>query len=205
MKSKEKLLYFLKHLYELCIGAGTGKTKVLTRKVAYLINDLNVPPSAILAVTFTNKAAKEMISRIEKYCQQNKEKLNVLTFHSFCTSVLRKEIRVLGYHTDFYIVDENDKEQIFKRIYNKLEITPHEISYKTTAQYISWAKNFSEDPAEFANVLNREKRPTILIKIYLEYLNELALQGLWFWWFSYSNSSFIYIKTWYFKKIPGKI
>ncbi|MCU9936137.1 UvrD-helicase domain-containing protein [Mycoplasmopsis cynos] len=123
-EKQREAVVFLKHLYELWYGAGTGKTKVLTRKVAYLINDLNVPPSAILAVTFTNKAAKEMISRIEKYCQQNKEKLNVLTFHSFCTSVLRKEIRVLGYHTDFYIVDENDKEQIFKRIYNKLEITP---------------------------------------------------------------------------------
>ncbi|VEU64801.1 ATP-dependent helicase [Mycoplasmopsis cynos] len=175
-KQREAVVFFEAPL-RIVAGAGTGKTKVLTRKVAYLINDLNVPPSAILAVTFTNKAAKEMISRIEKYCQQNKEKLNVLTFHSFCTSVLRKEIRVLGYHTDFYIVDENDKEQIFKRIYNKLEITPHEISYKTSAQYISWAKNFSEDPAEFANVLNREKRPTILAKIYLEYLNELALQG----------------------------
>ncbi|WP_117275310.1 ATP-dependent helicase [Mycoplasmopsis edwardii] len=175
-KQRQAVEYFDKPL-RIIAGAGTGKTKVLTRKVAYLINDLNVSPKSILAVTFTNKAAKEMINRIEKYCQQIKEKLNVLTFHSFCTTILRNDIRELGYRREFYIIDEHDKEQIFKKIYSKLEITTHEISYKTTAQYISWAKNFSEDPNEFAKVLNEENKPTILAKIYLEYLNELALHG----------------------------
>ncbi|AKF40932.1 ATP-dependent DNA helicase [Mycoplasmopsis canis UFG4] len=175
-KQKQAVVYFDKPL-RIIAGAGTGKTKVLTRKVAYLINDLGISPHSILAVTFTNKAAKEMISRIEKYCQNNKDTLNVQTFHAFCTSILRQDIRQLGYRKDFYIIDEHDKEQIFKKIYNKLEITAHEISYKTTAQYISWAKNYSEDPNEFAKILNEENKPTILAKIYLEYLNELALQG----------------------------
>lgn len=175
-KQREAVVYFDTPL-RIIAGAGSGKTKVLTRKVSYLINDLNVPVEAILAVTFTNKAAQELVQRISNYCQQDIKKINAKTFHSFCADVLRKDIRELGYPTSFQIIDEQDKDAILKKIYKGLEITTSEIPYKTASQYISWAKNFSEDPKEFAKILAQEKKPSILNKIYIEYLNELAING----------------------------
>ncbi|WP_036458665.1 ATP-dependent helicase [Mycoplasma leonicaptivi] len=174
-KQKEAVVYFDTNL-RIIAGAGTGKTKVLTRKVSYLINDLGISPRAILAVTFTNKAAKEMVNRIEKYCQNNKEELNVMTFHSFCTSVLRKDVRAIGYRNDFYIIDEEDKIKLLKRIYDQLNITTNEVSYQSAIQYITWAKNFTNNPSQFSDELKKEN-DTILTEIFHAYLNELARQG----------------------------
>ncbi|WP_322910641.1 ATP-dependent helicase [Mycoplasmopsis felis] len=155
-------------------GAGTGKTKVLTRKVAYLINALGISPKNILGVTFTNKAAQEMSTRISKYCYTNNEKLNIMTFHSFCSSILRKEIHHLGFKNDFTIIDEPDKLQILKEVYKKLNISSNEVSHKNAIQYISWFKNFNKDINELYKTNSSDD---ILNKIYIEYTNELAKNG----------------------------
>ncbi|QGZ97682.1 AAA family ATPase [Mycoplasma sp. NEAQ87857] len=174
-KQKEAVEYFEKPL-RIIAGAGSGKTKVLTRKVAYLVNTLGISPKNILAVTFTNKACNEMSSRIAKYCEDNKLKIKVFTFHSLCANILRKHIRLIGYPTDFLIIDEIDKVQILQEIYRRLQVSTHEISYKNMIQYISWAKNYGYDANQFADKL-KDQVSDVIPRIYQEYLNELASKG----------------------------
>ncbi|WP_084644110.1 ATP-dependent helicase [Mycoplasmopsis cricetuli] len=171
---KEAVEYFDTPL-RIIAGAGSGKTKVLTRKVAYLINDLKISPSKILAVTFTNKASEEMKTRISKYIE-NKEHLKIYTFHSLCANILRKFIHLLGYPNNFLILDEVDKNQVISKIYKKIGLSQQEISYKNMIQYISWAKNNYYDIYELAEKLNLTIEDPI-IKVYTEYLNELATTG----------------------------
>lgn len=96
-------------------GAGSGKTKVLTHRIAYLIESLGINPFNILAVTFTNKAAKEMKERVEKLVEFDIKRLWISTFHSFCARFLRREISILGkYRQDFIIIDEDDAMKILK-------------------------------------------------------------------------------------------
>ncbi|MBN4084506.1 ATP-dependent helicase [Mycoplasma sp. CSL10166] len=172
-KQNQAVKYFDKHL-RIIAGAGTGKTKVLTRKIAYLINILGIPAKNILGVTFTNKAAQEMSIRVEKYCNNLETKLNIKTFHSFCATILRNEIHNLGYRNSFTIVDEPDKIQILSAIYKKLGITSSEISYKSAIHYISTQKNNTTDYNQFYNIKNMDQ---IEDKIYFEYINELARNG----------------------------
>ncbi|TDV23268.1 DNA helicase-2/ATP-dependent DNA helicase PcrA [Mycoplasmopsis mustelae] len=155
-------------------GAGTGKTKVLTRKVSYLINVLGISPKKILAVTFTNKAAQEMSVRIKKYCRENNEKLNIMTFHSFCANILRREIHNLGYNNNFTILDENDKNMILSNVYKELGITINEVSYKNAIQYISYVKNFNKD---IRDLYKNKNSDGILNDIYIQYTNYLAKNG----------------------------
>ena len=95
-------------------GAGSGKTRVLTYRISYLINELRVDPWRILAITFTNKVAKEMKDRIIKLNPDITSKLYIQTYHSFCVRFLRSEIHNLGYVTNFTILDDEDKEKIIK-------------------------------------------------------------------------------------------
>ncbi|MGZ9756184.1 ATP-dependent helicase [Mycoplasma sp. 4423] len=155
-------------------GAGTGKTKVLTRKVSYLINAYGISPSKILAVTFTNKAAQEMSGRIQKYCNESKDKLNIMTFHSFCAGILKKEIHLLGYKNNFIIIDEADKEQVLAKIYKEFDITTNEVSYKSALQHISHIKNFNKN---ISDLYKEEGEKSILNKIYVQYTNYLAQNG----------------------------
>lgn len=97
-------------------GAGSGKTRVLTYRISYLINELGVDPWRILAITFTNKVAKEMKDRIIKLNPDITSKLYIQTYHSFCVRFLRSEIHNLGYVTNFTILYEEDKEKIIKDI-----------------------------------------------------------------------------------------
>ncbi|RIV16408.1 ATP-dependent helicase [Mycoplasmopsis gallopavonis] len=173
-KQKEAVEYFASPL-RIIAGAGSGKTKVLTRKVAYLINDLGISPSQILGVTFTNKASNEMVERISQYVQPD-IKINVYTFHSFCAKVLRKHINALGFRQNFLIIDEVDQRQILSEIYQNLEISVHEISYKNMIQYISWAKSFDLTQEEVATKL-KDEASELIAKIYQEYLNQLAAKG----------------------------
>ncbi|HNZ37763.1 MAG TPA: UvrD-helicase domain-containing protein, partial [Candidatus Marinimicrobia bacterium] len=89
-------------------GAGSGKTKVLAHKVAYLIENKIVAPQNILAVTFTNKAARELGERVEKYIGKKARQVNIGTFHSICARLLRREIECLGYSSNFTIYDAED-------------------------------------------------------------------------------------------------
>ncbi|SJZ43355.1 ATP-dependent helicase [Mycoplasmopsis verecunda] len=176
-KQREAVKYFDSPL-RIIAGAGSGKTRVLTRKIAYLINDLGVRPKNILAVTFTNKAANEMKQRVIQYTDKSlKNELKISTFHSFCAEFLRKHIRLLGYHNDFLIIDEPDKNQILGNIYRKLDISSHDISYKTMIEYISYAKNMELNYNDLCEELQREGHSKIIADVYQEYLNELTAKG----------------------------
>ncbi len=97
-------------------GAGSGKTKVLTHRIAYIINELGIDPFNILAVTFTNKAATEMKHRVSNLLNINTKNMWISTFHSFCSRILRKEIHHLGYSTNFSIIDSDDALKIIKKL-----------------------------------------------------------------------------------------
>ena len=120
-------------------GAGSGKTRVLTYRIAYLISELGIDPTNILAVTFTNKAAREMKERVEKLLEIDAKNLWISTFHSFCARFLRKEIKILQkYRNDFVIIDDDDSLKILKDVMkdNNYSLTP-----KEAMRYISIAKN----------------------------------------------------------------
>ena len=120
-------------------GAGSGKTRVLTYRIAYLIESLGIDPYNILAVTFTNKAANEMKERVEKLLDMNVKNLWISTFHSFCARFLRREIYVLDkYRPNFIIIDEDDALKILKE---EMKDKDFHLSPKDVMNYISLAKN----------------------------------------------------------------
>ena len=101
-------------------GAGSGKTRVLTHRVAHLV-DMGVPPWSILAITFTNKAAREMKERIEKLVGEGADDIWVSTFHACCARILRKDIEKLGYQRNFSIYDDDDQMALIKAILKELD------------------------------------------------------------------------------------
>lgn len=124
-------------------GAGSGKTRVLTRKIVYLIKEKGIKPENILAVTFTNKAAKEMKARVLKLLGVKSLKLNIGTFHSICAKILREEIHSLGFSSNFAIYDVDDQTTLIKSIIRKLEISK-DISASAIRNRISALKNRME-------------------------------------------------------------
>ncbi|ADE19532.1 ATP-dependent helicase [Mycoplasma crocodyli] len=171
----EAVKYFDTHL-RIIAGAGAGKTKVLTRKIAYLINEMGVLPRQILAVTFTNKACKEMYQRVAQYCSTSIHQINIFTFHAFCGHILRREAALLGYKNDFQIIDEADKTMILKNIYKDLDISSHEISFSSMIQQISWAKNAHMSVDDLAKHIN-ESVNDIVPKVYNLYTEFLIKKG----------------------------
>ena len=121
-------------------GAGSGKTKVITYKIAYLIDAIAIRPSQILAVTFTNKAAKEMKERTEQIIGEEINDLFIGTFHSICAKILRREIKFLGYKENFSILDEDDSTNVIKDIMKDLNLDPKYINPNEVKNYISKAK-----------------------------------------------------------------
>ena len=103
-------------------GAGSGKTRVLTYRIAHLVEDLGVFPWSILAITFTNKAAAEMRERIEKLAGESAADVWVSTFHSGCAKILRRDIEKLGYTRSFTIYDDDDTQTALKEILKRLNI-----------------------------------------------------------------------------------
>ena len=129
----------------LLAGAGSGKTLVITKKIAYLIKECEVPPERIMAVTFINKAANEMKNRVCEFLPEIKPyRLFVRTFHSACLRILKENANYIGYKSDFIILDESDKLTIIKRIL-KEEETPKSITPKLIIKFISNIKNEMED------------------------------------------------------------
>ena len=104
-------------------GAGSGKTRVLTTRIVYLIYEKQIAPWNILAITFTNKAAQEMRERIVALVGQAGEKVWASTFHSTCVRILRNEINYIGYDTNFVIYDESDQLTLLKMILNLLALS----------------------------------------------------------------------------------
>lgn len=131
-------------------GAGSGKTMVLTHRIAYLIHQFNVDPYNILAVTFTNKAAEEMRERIEKLIAQDSENIWMSTFHSIAVRILRREINKLGYDRKFTIYDTTDQKALIKDIIkNELNLDTQQFKPRSVLNQISNAKNELIDVAAF--------------------------------------------------------
>ena len=135
-------------------GAGSGKTRVITYRIAHLIENLNVAPDSILAVTFTNKAAAEMVERVEHLLGGRLlRKPLISTFHSFCVRVLRRDIEAMrigdtGYKKDFAIYDEADQQSVVKQVMRRLGIDDKQHKPSAVLSRISWAKNHMLDPQE---------------------------------------------------------
>lgn len=153
-------------------GAGSGKTRVLTRRIAYLINDLGVNPYSILAVTFTNKAAREMKERITDLLGIDTKFMWVSTFHSFCTRLLRVEAKYLGgmYTSNFQILDDEDTLKIIKKIVKELNLDD-DIKPNYFKNLISQMKNFPDFK------LSDPFKERLLESVYNKYQEYLALNN----------------------------
>jgi nicotinic acid phosphoribosyltransferase len=122
-EQKEAVLHYTGPLLILA-GAGSGKTRVITRRIAYLIEECNVNPWSILALTFTNKAAGEMRERVDKLVGTGAEAIWVSTFHSTCVRILRRFIDTIGYKRNFTIYDTDDSKTAMKGVLKELNIDP---------------------------------------------------------------------------------
>jgi DNA helicase-2/ATP-dependent DNA helicase PcrA len=135
-------------------GAGSGKTRVITYRIVYLIEQKGIEPDAILAVTFTNKAAAEMAERVGSLLGgRTLRKPLIATFHSFCVRVLRRDIEALkiggaGYKKDFAIYDESDQQAVVKAVMRRLGLDDKQLKPSAVLSRISWAKNHMLDPQE---------------------------------------------------------
>lgn len=130
-------------------GPGSGKTAVLTRRVAYLIREMGVPPRRIMAVTFTNKAAKEMQERIDKLLGGKVDGLQTGTFHAICARILRREAEYVGLTRDYVIYDTDDQVTLMKRVIEGANLDPKAYPPRGQLHKISNAKNELIGPAEY--------------------------------------------------------
>ena len=153
-------------------GAGSGKTKVLTYKVAYLIEN-GVKPWNILAITFTNKAANEMKERVEKLVGVATNEIWLGTFHSVCVRILRKFIDRLGYDNSFIIFDTSDQKTLVKNCLKELNIDSKLFTEKSVLNEISNAKNDMMDPDEYNDNYSGDYRKKIIGKVYALYQKKL--------------------------------
>jgi len=158
----------------LLAGAGSGKTRVITHRIAYLIEQRGVPADAILAVTFTNKAAKEMAERVDKILGHSSlAKPTLSTFHSFCVRVLRRDIEAMrvggvGLTRTFAIYDESDQQAVVKSALKRLGIDDKQMKPRVALGRISWAKNHMIDPQEYflASTNPMEEKIAHIFEIY---------------------------------------
>jgi len=166
-------------------GAGSGKTRVITYRIAYLIEQLGVMPESILAVTFTNKAAAEMVERVEKIVGGlSVAKPVISTFHSFCVRTLRRDINKLqipsavpgqppiGHTKSFVIYDESDQQSVVKSIMKRMGLDDKQLTPRTVLGRISWAKNHMLDPQEIY-LQSGDPKTERVAHIYEEYRKEL--------------------------------
>ena len=130
-------------------GAGSGKTRVLTYRIANLIDNHGVRPWQILALTFTNKAAAEMRERTEKLTGISAKDMWVMTFHSFCSRVLRFDIDRLGYTSQFTIYDDNDQSTVIAEIMKRIGVDDKQMPKSYIRSVISEAKNATEAPEQY--------------------------------------------------------
>lgn len=154
-------------------GAGSGKTRVLTHRTAYLIDECGVNPYNIMAITFTNKAAGEMRERIDDMVGYGSESIWVSTFHSTCVRILRRYIDRLGYDTNFTIYDADDQKTLMKDICKRLEIDTKIYKEKMFLSVISSAKDEMIGPIEFENRAAGDYTKRKQAQVYKEYQNAL--------------------------------
>ncbi|MDA9462619.1 ATP-dependent DNA helicase UvrD, PcrA [Enterococcus mundtii 3F] len=156
----------------LMAGAGSGKTRVLTHRIAYLIEEKEVNPWNILAITFTNKAAKEMKERVNAILETGGEDVWVSTFHSMCVRILRRDVDYIGYNRNFTIIDSSEQLSLMKRILKELNIDPKKYDPRSLLGSISQAKNSLLSPDAFAK-MQGSYYEEIAAKCYAAYQKEL--------------------------------
>lgn len=160
-------------------GAGSGKTRVITYRIAHLIEEIGVAPDSILAVTFTNKAASEMAERVNNLVgHRSIAKPAISTFHSFCVRMLRRDIQALqvngkGYTKDFVIYDESDQQMLVKAAQRRLGGDDKKITPRSVLSHISWAKNHMLDP-EDVYLNSHDPKTEKVAQIYKIYKQELV-------------------------------
>lgn len=157
-------------------GAGSGKTKVLTTKVAYLIEEKNIDPNNILAITFTNKAAKEMKERIFKLEGNSAFYIQISTFHSFGLKILKENCELLGYEKNFTILDSDDSLSIIKKIMKELNIDANKYNPKAIKNVISNNKNEIIDPEKYSLYVNTDF-DEITLEVYRKYEKSLKINN----------------------------
>ena len=151
-------------------GAGSGKTRVLTHRIAHLVDEAGVAPWHILAVTFTNKAAGEMRERIERLVGQDcASRLWIGTFHSICARLLRYEADAFGLHGDFTIYDAEDSRALVRRVLDSLDLAEQDFPPRQVLGEISRAKNAMIDPEEFARGADGNPRRRRLAEVFSAY------------------------------------
>lgn len=154
-------------------GAGSGKTRVLTYKMAYLLEQKIVKPWEILAITFTNKAAKEMKERALNLVNEDASSIWLGTFHSVCVRILKREIELLGYTRDFNIFDELDKEKVIKEVMKKLEVDDKQYPVSYIKNEISRAKETLKNPEKYQADVMGDFRKEKVAQMYQLYQSTL--------------------------------
>src|SRR5688500_6491353 len=154
-------------------GAGSGKTRVITSRIAYLIGDGHAQPEEILAVTFTNKAAGEMRERVEALLRSDCSRMWISTFHSLCARLLRREAPAIGLSRDFVIYDSADQLSVVKQALKELHIDDSMVQPRAALSRISSAKNRMEGPDAMAASAGYNRRDEHIAKIYAYYLKAL--------------------------------
>ncbi len=154
-------------------GAGSGKTRVLTHRIAYLIDYYDVNPYHILALTFTNKAAGEMRERVDQIVGYGSENIWVSTFHSTCVRILRRYIEVLGYKRSFTIYDADDQRALMREIIKFLDLDPKKYKERAFLNVISNAKDELIGPEEYAQRAQGDKMRETYARAYQEYEKRL--------------------------------
>lgn len=154
-------------------GAGSGKTRVLTHRIAYLIDEKNVNPWNIMAITFTNKAAGEMRERVDNIVGFGAESIWVSTFHSSCVRILRRHIEHLGYSTNFTIYDTDDQRTLMKQVFKKLDVDSKIYKERSILNYISNAKNELLTPRDCELNAGGDFREKKIAAMYTEYQSQL--------------------------------
>lgn len=154
-------------------GAGSGKTRVLTHRIAYLLGERDVNPWNILAITFTNKAASEMRERVDKLIGEGSENIWVSTFHSTCVRILRRFIDTIGYDRNFTIYDTDDQKTLMRDICKNLNIDTKNTKERALLSVISSCKNELISPEEYERQTQGDYQRSRYAKVYLEYQKRL--------------------------------
>lgn len=154
-------------------GAGSGKTRVLTHRIAYLIEEKGVNPWNIMAITFTNKAAQEMRDRVDRLVEFGAESIWVATFHSSCVRILRRYIERLGYDNHFTIYDTDDQKSVIRKAVKELDLDPKQYREGPLLGVISAAKNEMIEPQDFETQAGGDFRMCQEAKIYKAYQKTL--------------------------------
>ena len=154
-------------------GAGSGKTRVLTYRMAHMINDLGIFPYKILAITFTNKASKEMRDRVKAIVGERADKMWISTFHSTCVRILRREIEHLGYKKNFTIYDSSDQKTLVTECMKILSINDKDIAAKEIIAKIGRAKDKMQSPESFKREFESNFRENKIADVYMMYQKKL--------------------------------